>query len=137
MAHNLYLRQSLRLKEIFAGYGGFVTFVKSNAKALSTAVPSIKSPLAPCRGGQNIRWTSALHRPKQRTFSSRWSDCFCVTRLTNLFLYSRPNIFQISAVRCSYQIPFPCRIHLHSGLHPLIINQYFQTFSTMKSCINP
>lgn len=43
MAHNLYLRQSLRLKEIFAGYGGFVTFVKSNAKALSTAIPSIKS----------------------------------------------------------------------------------------------
>lgn len=31
-----------------AGYGGFVTFVKSNAKALSTAVPSIKSPLATC-----------------------------------------------------------------------------------------
>ncbi|HIT61166.1 MAG TPA: hypothetical protein IAC33_08065 [Candidatus Fimousia stercorigallinarum] len=50
MAHNLYLRQSLRLKEIFAGYGGFVTFVKSNAKALSTAIPSIKSTLAPCRG---------------------------------------------------------------------------------------
>ena len=43
MAHNLYFRQSLRLKEIFAGYGGFVTFVKSNAKALSTAVPSIES----------------------------------------------------------------------------------------------
>jgi len=38
------------IKETFAGYGSFVTFVKSNAKALSTAVPPIKSPLAPCRG---------------------------------------------------------------------------------------
>lgn len=121
MAHNLNLRQSLRLKEIFAGYGGFVTFVKSNAKALSTAIPSIKSILTPCRGH----------------YSSRWPDCFCVTRLTNLFLYSRPDIFQISAVWCTYQIPFPCRIHLHSGLYPLIINQYFQAFPTMKSCINP
>ena len=32
--------------------------------SLSTAVPSIKSPLAPCRE-HNVRWTSALHRPKQ------------------------------------------------------------------------
>jgi len=48
MAQNLHLRQLWRLQEIFAGHGGFVTFVKSNAKALSTAVPSIKSTLAPC-----------------------------------------------------------------------------------------
>ena len=40
------------IKEIFAGYGGFVTFVKSNAKALSTAVPSIKSTLAPSGGAR-------------------------------------------------------------------------------------
>ena len=33
---------------IRARQGGFVTFVKSNAKALSTAVPSIKSTLVPC-----------------------------------------------------------------------------------------
>ena len=43
------------LKKLFMQHGVivsaiFVTFVKSNAKALSTAVPSIKSPLAPCRG---------------------------------------------------------------------------------------
>ena len=31
---------------------------------LSTVVPSIKSPLVPCRG-HNVRWTSALHRPKR------------------------------------------------------------------------
>ena len=37
---------------------------KVNAKALSTAVPSIKSPLAPCRG-HNVLWTSVPHRPKQ------------------------------------------------------------------------
>ena len=48
MAQNLYLRQTWRYLRIFAGYGGFVTFVKSNAKALSTDVPSIKSTLAPC-----------------------------------------------------------------------------------------
>jgi adenosine/AMP kinase len=41
------------MEETLAGYGSFVTFVKSNAKALSTAVPSIKSAFAPCRG-QNV-----------------------------------------------------------------------------------
>ena len=40
---------------IRARQGGFVTFVKSNAKALSTAVPSIKSTLAPCRGARRPR----------------------------------------------------------------------------------
>ena len=54
MAHNFYLRQTWRYLRIFAGYGGFVTFVKSNAKALSTAVPSIKSTLAPSGGTETF-----------------------------------------------------------------------------------
>ena len=52
------------IKCIRARQGGFVTSAKSNAKALSTAVPSIKSTLAPC-GVQDVRGTSVLHRPKR------------------------------------------------------------------------
>ena len=54
-----------------------------------------------------------------------------------LFRYSCLHIFQISTIRCSHQIPFSCRIHLHSCPYPLINNQNFQTFSAVKSCINP
>ena len=43
-----------RIKSIRARQGGFVTFVKSNAKALSTAVPSIKSTLAPSGGTETF-----------------------------------------------------------------------------------
>jgi len=68
-------------KLIYASYCGFVTFVKSNAKALSTAVPSIKSTLAPCRG------------------------LSCGTYPHILFRYSRPDIFQIPAVRCTIPLP--------------------------------
>ena len=42
------------MEETLAGYGSFVTFVKSNAKALSTAVPSIKSTLAPSGGTETF-----------------------------------------------------------------------------------
>ena len=43
---------------MFAGYGGFVTFVKSNAKALSTDVPSIKTTLAPFGGTETFTLVS-------------------------------------------------------------------------------
>ena len=56
--------QIRHIKCIRARQGGFVTSAKSNAKALSTAVPSIKSTLAPC-GVQDVRGTSVLHRPKR------------------------------------------------------------------------
>lgn len=57
--------------------------------------------------------------------------------LSALFRYPSPYILQISAIRCSNQIPFPRQIHFHSCLYPLIINQNFQAFSTVKSRINP
>ena len=41
--------------------------------------------------------------------------------LSDLFRYPCPYILQISAIRCSDQIPFSRRIHFHSGFYPLII----------------
>ena len=76
MAQNLYLRQTWRYLRIFAGYGGFVTFVKSNAKALSTAVPSIKST--------PVSYTHLdvyKRQEKKRTFS------ICPLFLKNIFAF--------------------------------------------------
>ena len=44
------------------------------------------------------------------------------TFLSDLFRYSCPHIFQIAAIRRSHQIPFHCRIHLHSCPYPLVIH---------------
>lgn len=44
------------------------------------------------------------------------------TFLSDLFRYSCPYILQIAAIRCSHQIPFHCRIHLHSCPYPLVIH---------------
>ena len=41
--------------------------------------------------------------------------------LSALFRYPCPYILQISAIRCSNQIPFSRQIHFHSGFYPLII----------------
>ena len=70
-------------------------------------------------------------------YSSRWSVHSCVTCMADLSRYPCPDIFQITTIRCSYKIPFSCRIHFHPGLNPFIIKQHFQTFSTVKSRINP
>ena len=66
-------------------------------------------------------------------YSSRWSVHSCVTCMADLSRYPCPDIFQITTIRCSYKIPFSCRIHFHPGLNPFIIKQHFQTFSTVKS----
>ena len=78
------------------------------------------------------------------SFSARVRAYFLSLTTNRLFLflsalsrYPCPYILQISAIRCSNQIPFPRQIHFHSCLYPLIINQNFQAFSTVKSRINP
>lgn len=61
------------------------------------------------------------------------TDCLFL----DLIWYSRSNIFQISAIWRSYQIPFSRQIHFHPCLYPLVIHQYFHAFPAVKSCINP
>ena len=121
----------MRFKVFFAGYGGFVTFVKSNAKALSTAVPSIKSTLAPYRGYKTSEDVCSAPTEAGRRSFSPYGRCSCSR------LYPGSDILQITTIRCSYQIPVPGSIHFHSGLYPFAVYQNFQTLSAMKSGINP
>ena len=104
------------IKCVRARQGGFVTFVKSNAKALSTAVPSIKSTLAPCRGVRRPGDVCSAPTEAERRPFPPFGRYVCAR------LYPCTNIFQITTIRCAHQIPVLGSIHFHSCLHPFPIH---------------
>ena len=110
----------------------FVTFCESNAKALSTGYALSKVPLRP-PGVQDVRGTSALHRPKRSVDLFRPTDGGQLHAALSLPMRRFASIASIFSIPPRYQ---KYRRNRRISSHLRFLLQSFQNnFSLMSSLI--